>query len=439
MRASPLLLVVEPDGTVRTGNAAGRERVGSRLWGAVHPEDRDRLAGALNEARHAAGPVRAEARLRSGDALVWHVEAHRGKLLLLAQPAEGPAAAPIDLVAARHARVVELLPAVAHGAGGVLGAMSSNLHYIDGVLSGKRPAPAGSDEVADALQDAITSTRITTSLVYGLRILVVAPAATDLSTTELVRTAGTLADRALLQSVRLDVADVAYAGHHGHLFQLLIELLVWVGRHARRKPEIAFRARDRWVEIEFVHQGDGVPSVVTAGAVVRELMQRLEVSGRVRQLERSARLRLELPQGAWAGPEPATELPLMLLVEDHDMVARALRRQAQGRFRVEVCESGEAAVARLRERPAPRIVMCDLALPGMSGLALYQTQPPAIQRRFVFVTGGAYQPAMEQDLRASGRPWLRKPVEQADLVAVVDQVLADLTHAEGAAGGGTGA
>ena len=61
--------------------------------------------------------------------------------------------------------------------------------------------------------------------------------------------------------------------------------------------------------------------------------------------------------------------------------------------RVEVVISGELGLARLRENDAFDVVICDLMMPRVSGIDVYDTiavERPGLERRFVFISGGAF-------------------------------------------------
>ena len=61
-----------------------------------------------------------------------------------------------------------------------------------------------------------------------------------------------------------------------------------------------------------------------------------------------------------------------MIVVDDNRLDRELAKDALGpRVRLEVCESGERALESLRREPAD-LVLCDLTMPGLSGLDLLQ-------------------------------------------------------------------
>ena len=62
----------------------------------------------------------------------------------------------------------------------------------------------------------------------------------------------------------------------------------------------------------------------------------------------------------------------LLLVEDDDSMARALRLALERRgFEVDVCSNGTDALQRLRFDP-PEVTLLDLTIPGLDGLSVLQ-------------------------------------------------------------------
>jgi PAS domain S-box-containing protein len=104
---------------------------------------------------------------------------------------------------------------------------------------------------------------------------------------------------------------------------------------------------------------------------------------------RSAAPRLESVHG----PGPATAEGLRVLIVDDDVaVARALRRILGG-HRVEHIGDGRAACKRLVAEEDVDVVLCDLMMPGVSGLDVHRevvTQRPELGDRFLFMTGGTF-------------------------------------------------
>jgi len=133
-----------------------------------------------------------------------------------------------------------------------------------------------------------------------------------------------------------------------------------------------------------------------------------------------------------SGPAPLTRiLPggRVLLIDDEAPVRASLRRyfERQG-WQVEEAADGTAGLARLlrsNEAESLDLILCDLKMPGLSGLELHQwirSSRPELLSRLVFASGDTASPDTAAFLSLSGRPVLEKPFELAELAAVVSQV-----------------
>ena len=137
--------------------------------------------------------------------------------------------------------------------------------------------------------------------------------------------------------------------------------------------------------------------------------------------------RLTLP--AHAAPAHATAaapaVRRALVVDDEEPIRKLLVRLLERRgFEVIEAETGAAALEVTNGSPLS-IVLCDIRMPGMSGIELYHQMSerrPEIGRSFVFITGDKSSIG-DDSLRDV--PVLAKPFTGADLQAVLARVGAD--------------
>lgn len=108
----------------------------------------------------------------------------------------------------------------------------------------------------------------------------------------------------------------------------------------------------------------------------------------------------------------------MLIVEDEPALALALERALGGGHDAIVAPGGREALGVLTRGPSFDVVLCDVMMPGMSGVELYEevrTHHPRVADRFVFMTGGTQTARIRDFLEAAQRPWLEKPFDAREL------------------------
>ena len=132
-----------------------------------------------------------------------------------------------------------------------------------------------------------------------------------------------------------------------------------------------------------------------------------------------------------AAPEPdAPASPRrgrVLVVDDEPLVGRALVRMLSAHHDVVARTSGESALELLRADRGFDVVLCDLMMPGMTGMQLHDllaATAPDVAARMVFLTGGAFTDAAREFLDRVANPRLEKPVDGASLREIVARAVA---------------
>ncbi len=102
----------------------------------------------------------------------------------------------------------------------------------------------------------------------------------------------------------------------------------------------------------------------------------------------------------------------ILIIEDEaevaDLVARILTGDGGA---ADLAFDGRTALAKL-EHQSYDLVICDLTIPGLSGLQLYERlklKRPDQAARIIFLTGNRWNGNIQRFLRESGAAWLEKP------------------------------
>lgn len=113
--------------------------------------------------------------------------------------------------------------------------------------------------------------------------------------------------------------------------------------------------------------------------------------------------------------DASSRLHRILVVEDEEAVAEGLRLLLEQEYAVDVASSGHRALELLLGNAASfDAVLCDLMMPGMSGIELFRalaSRSPGLEERLVFMTGGAFTAEAEAFLEEVSNPRVEKPFD----------------------------
>ena len=110
--------------------------------------------------------------------------------------------------------------------------------------------------------------------------------------------------------------------------------------------------------------------------------------------------------------------PRLLVVEDEEAVAEGLRLLLEHEYTVHLAASGQQALDKISRDGPFDAVLCDLMMPGMSGIQLFhavKSAAPGLEERLVFMTGGAFTPEAEAFLDAVSNARVEKPFDFASV------------------------
>ncbi len=150
------------------------------------------------------------------------------------------------------------------------------------------------------------------------------------------------------------------------------------------------------------------------------------------QVGQGSTFTIHLPIFTGAGPPPeqsSTATPLdharVLIIDDEPRVAATLARKLAHRHSAEIATDWQEALS-LLQREDYDVVICDLMMPGRTGMDLYAwalEHSPAAAECMLFVSGGAYTPEAMAFSDAHGDRVLDKMASTEELLARIDALL----------------
>ncbi len=116
----------------------------------------------------------------------------------------------------------------------------------------------------------------------------------------------------------------------------------------------------------------------------------------------------------------------LLVVDDDAKLANVIRRTLSPEHDVVALTSGEEALGRIAAGESFDLILCDLLMPGVDGVAFYErldSVAPAMRRRVMMMTGGAFTLRTLSFLEEVAVPRLEKPFDITTLRRVVNALL----------------
>jgi two-component system, NtrC family, sensor kinase len=189
-------------------------------------------------------------------------------------------------------------------------------------------------------------------------------------------------------------------------------------------PEIIDRVFDPFFTTKPRGVGTGL-GLPTSLGIVTSLGGEISVESAV---DRGTRFRVTLPEiSAQAAavassiPPLVTDAPL-LVVDDEPLVADMLRRTLSEEHDVTVTTDAKAALDYILGGEEFDLIFCDLLMPKMSGMDLYdelRQKCPGLEERMVFMTGGAFTERAAQFLAIVPNQKMSKPFDLTELERVL--------------------
>ena len=120
------------------------------------------------------------------------------------------------------------------------------------------------------------------------------------------------------------------------------------------------------------------------------------------------------PAAPSAAPVAPPARPRVLVVDDEPHIGRAVARVLQGDHDVTAVDSARGALDLLLAGRRYDVILCDVMMPVMSGIELYErlaAQVPDAARAVVFLSGGAFTTKAQAFLESTDAPCWQKPLD----------------------------
>ena len=192
-------------------------------------------------------------------------------------------------------------------------------------------------------------------------------------------------------------------------------------------PELVPRIFDPFFTTKVVGQGIGL-GLAVSHSIAESLGGQISVESEPGE---GAVFRVVLPAAPEAPAVPSPVAPIagaqgrrgrVLVIDDEQAVAGVISRILRNDNDVVLLDNASAALARLATGEAFDIILCDLMMPGMGGIELYQAmveQHPARLGRLVFLSGGVFTERAAAFVREVENPTLMKPLSVTALREIV--------------------
>jgi len=124
-------------------------------------------------------------------------------------------------------------------------------------------------------------------------------------------------------------------------------------------------------------------------------------------------------------PERSGRTARLLVVDDEAALAMALTKVLERDHEVTAVTEGRAALDLLLAGDRFDVVLCDVLMPGVSGIDLYrelERDRPEIAQRIIFMSGASSMPRVAEFFSAISNERIDKPVDLANLRALIRQI-----------------
>jgi CheY-like chemotaxis protein len=132
-------------------------------------------------------------------------------------------------------------------------------------------------------------------------------------------------------------------------------------------------------------------------------------------------------------PAPAVRRGRILVVDDEPKILQLMERTVGAEHHVVTETAAREALRRLKAREEFDVIFCDLMMPDMTGMDLFEETrqfAPELAARFVFITGGAFTPYARGFLDRVPNLCIEKPFDPKKIRALVRDLLLQVDESE---------
>lgn len=445
----------------------------------LHPEDRPRLLEAWARALNERTGYEIEARLIRPNGELVHVIAKAkvqldrdgdpiGVFGIFQDVTEREREVRRRANADRLTALGTLAAGLAHEINNPMAFLTANLEYAAEVLRAVRDGQATSADVSEALEaltEASAGAARVDSIVSSLRTFGALPTSGPAEFDLILVIQDVLSERARPEHIRYEStlleANAPVAGDGAVVGKVIEELLDNAERAVRsiqgRAPVVGVhltRCEENFI-IEVVDNGHGMDDEVIKKAfepffstydvdegnglglssclgIINSLGGSIELASRP-GLGTTVTLTLPVAvadesddDDSSANQAELAAQTLIYVVEDEALVARAIRRTLGNSYRVEFFDGADSALEALEEDGEPAAIICDIMMPGKTGLDLYrlvEKRYPGFIDSFIFLSGGVFSESMENRISEIKAPRVAKPFSSDHLRETVKQVV----------------
>lgn len=117
-------------------------------------------------------------------------------------------------------------------------------------------------------------------------------------------------------------------------------------------------------------------------------------------------------------------MPHILLVEDHNFVAQAVKETLEGEgWRVTLCGDGAVALLRLAGKATYDLLLCDNQLPSVTGIELVRYVRTLPHRKRMPIIMFSASECSREARRAGADAFIRKPQDIGRMVEIIARLL----------------